>query len=151
MMVENLGWFLLGGGMTILLTVAVYGVERLIAYRRRKRFHGFISQIKSVGEELIRDEVNRQKIECGQSRGREISELNFRDPQGKQRSVKIIVDHALKGEITPEYQALVKEELKEVEGDLFIFSPEAIRDMRANGLEVDEVVAKMLKASGRMA
>jgi len=32
----------------------------------------------------------------------------------------------------------------------FVFSPNAVRDMRRNGIEPDDVVTRMLKASGRM-
>src|SRR6266404_1778320 len=77
--------------------------------------------------------------------------------------IMIIIDHDLPDLTLPDREKFKEMVLKGEAGRInevpekamekvkeFIFSPQALRDMRRAGMEPDEVVTKMLKASGRM-
>jgi hypothetical protein len=143
-MIKLFAGFIIGAGIGVI----IYAVYRKIKFRK------FLAKVKTEGSELVRDAAQ------------ETSELMFRDKDGVLNTVKIIIDHAL--DDIPEH---ARQELQEFasagsmedliaghkieEEDMnrvqqFVFSPRAVADMRRAGLEPDEVVTKMLKASGRM-
>jgi len=148
-MFELIGWFMISSGLSMLiigLCVLFYTiVRRRIMIKRNHKLIAFIERLKSEAD-LIKD-----KIESGQS-GREISELVFRDKEGNLNTVRIIIDHDLDGPY-PLLTDLVSEDDNISEVNMkqeFIFSPQAVRDMRLAGMEPDELVTRMLKSSGRM-
>ena len=96
---------------------------------------------------------------------REISEFMFRDRNRKLQTVKIIIDPNLpemedmddtsdlrvmtvpgKGEATLHSPEPV--EMNKVRD--FVFTPQCVRDMRAAGMEPEDLVARMLRDAGRM-
>ena len=156
---EAIGWFCLGFGSLFLVEASIY-LFRLYRERNRKtNFDAFIERIKSSSNE---DDQPYHK-------GKEISEFSFRDMNGKLATVKIVIDHDLPDQLVNDpnemddmiehgeagtmddlikSNRIISGPMREVEE--FVFSPRAIRNMRAGGMEPDEVVVKMLKASGRM-
>ncbi len=135
---DSLGWFLITAGIMMLIIGCAFGSIRLIRAERKSR-----------------------EIERKMGFNREISELNFRDKSGILNTVRIIVDHDIEDDATPEdIRDMSIDNLLHnhtfSEGSMekiqqFIFSAQAVRGMREHGLEPDEVITKMLKASGRMA
>lgn len=158
---ELFGGIFIGLGFALLACALCMGFFRYRTYRRRKKFAAFVERLKST---IIKDETKEEL-----KKGREVSELNFRDKSGVFTTVKIVVDHDL-----PDMIADNKEQLAEMirKGDAgtmsdllaghrieddgmkkvqeFVFSPRSVHEMRKAGMEPDEVVTKMLKASGRM-
>ena len=155
---EAFGWYMLGAGTTMLAV----GLFHLInGIYQKRRLLSFIELIKSKAPEFIKDQAHREKIEKGS--GLETSEMTFRDKEGHLNVIKIIIDHDLPDLPLPDREEFQSMVLKGEAGSInnvpekamekvheFIFSPQAVRDMRRVGMEPDEVVTKMLKASGRM-
>lgn len=160
---EAIGWFFLGAG-SMLLTIIGYGAIRaFMIFRSRKKFNAFLQNIRDAAETKVTEEQKTAK-------GREVSEFSFRDKMGELATVKIVIDHDLENNMPDLDSADIKSMIMSGEaGTLdqlfdgshvheqamskvqeFVFSPKAVRDMRAAGLEPDEVVTKMLKASWRM-
>ena len=123
----------------------------------------FIDKIKEEAPEFLKDQAAH--IEKGKvnGSGKEISEMTFHDKEGNLNTIKIIIDHDLPDVSLPDREKFKEMVLKGEAGRIsevpekamekiqeFIFSPQAVRDMRRVGMEPDEVVTKMLKASGRM-
>src|SRR6266581_6033925 len=147
------GWFLMGAGVAI-LGIGIYHLVNAI--RLKRRMLSFIERMKSDAPEFIKDQIEKGS-------GRETSEMTFRDKEGVLNTIKIIVDHDLPDvpfrDREDFYSMVVKGETGRI-NDIpekamvkvqeFIFSPQAVRNMRRDGIEPDEVVTKMLKASGRM-
>lgn len=152
-------WSIVAAGM-LGVGVAILGFcigVLLYKYRSKRKFKKFLERIKAAGEEIVKEKSKK-----------EISELSFRDKYGVMNTVRIIIDHDLGDKI--EDIKVMQEMLKSGDAgtlnDLmsghkisedamgkvqeFVFSPQAVRDMRSSGLEPDEVVTKMLRASGRM-
>ena len=155
-MLELIGWFMISAGLSMLiigLCVLFYTiVRRRIMVKRNHKLIAFIERLK-LEADLIKD-----KIESGQS-GREISELVFRDKEGNLNTIRIIIDHDLNDHPSEEKlkAMLLKDDgtITDTESHMynvqeFIFSPQAVRDMRLAGIEPDELVTRMLKSSGRM-
>src|SRR6266446_1938754 len=155
---EALGWFMLGAGVTS-LAVGLFHLVNIIMMKRSML--SFIDKIKEEAPEFLKDQAHREKIEKGS--GKETSEMTFRDKEGNLNTIKIIIDHDLPDVSLPDREKFKEMVLKGEAGRInevpekamekiqeFIFSPQAVRDMRRVGMEPDEVVTKMLKASGRM-
>src|SRR6266576_4147263 len=151
--IETLGWFMLGAGVTS-LAVGLFHLVNIIMMKRRML--SFIDRIKEEAPEFIKDQAEKGS-------GRETSEMTFRDKEGNLNTIKIIIDHDLPDVSLPDREKFKEMVLKGEAGRIsevpekamekvqeFIFSPQAVRDMRRVGMEPDEVVTKMLKASGRM-
>lgn len=160
---NDFGWFVLGAGSALFGVMIGFLWDN---YRSRKRFNGFLDGINSASEEFVKDQVHREKIEKGT---KEISELSFRDKHGVMNTVRIIIDHDMadmKVGSKQDMEGMLRTGEAGTLSDLmaghkvsedamgkvqeFVFSPQAVRDMRSSGLEPDEVVTKMLRASGRM-
>src|SRR6266404_3243093 len=150
---ETLGWFMLGAGVTS-LAVGLFHLVNIIMMKRRML--SFIDRIKEEAPEFIKDQADKTS-------GKEISEMTFRDKEGRLNTIKIIIDHDLPDLCLPDREEFKGMVLKGEAGRIsevpekamekvqeFIFSSQAVRDMRKVGMEPDEVVTKMLKASGRM-
>lgn len=157
------GWFMLGAGVALLLVGSFFFVSKLLLRRNKSRFDKFIEGLKAAAK------AEEEKGFVPVSDGKEISELTFRDKHGVMNKVRIIIDHDLndmKIGSKQEMEDMLKSGEAGTLSDLmsghkvsedamgkvqdFVFSPQAVRDMRSSGLEPDEVVTKMLKASGRM-
>lgn len=156
MLIEAFGWFMLGAGCCL----ALMALFEYLAYRRKRKFNNFLQHLVEEGHRAVQ--------EISKPGEREVSELSFRDKEGAMNTVRIIIDHDLKD------MTGTKEEFKEMilKGEAgtmsdilsghkvsedsmskvqeFVFSPQAVRDMKRAGMEPDEVVIKMLKASGRI-
>ncbi|SRR6266581_7696327 len=151
MSLEFLGWFLISAGITML----IIGIGFWIMELRYKR------KVINDAETFIQKHPYAISENPFKGIGREVSELNFRDKSGVLNTIRIIVDHNIEDECTPEdINNMSIDNLMHnhtfSEGSMekiqqFIFSAQAVRGMREHGLEPDEVVTKMLKASGRMA
>jgi hypothetical protein len=146
-MSEFVGLFLVMAGGTVL----GYAAYKALDYLRLRKFNKFISRLRNIPKDVF---------------GKEISEFTFRDKNGNFATVKIVVDHGLdyfdKSEVTEmicrgdagvlgsilDVSAIEEEKMNKVQE--FVFSPAAIKDLREAGLEPDDVVIKMLRASGRM-
>src|SRR6266446_2870799 len=150
---EALGWFMLGAGVTS-LAVGLFHLVNIIMMKRRML--SFIDKIKEEAPEFLKDQADKTS-------GKETSEMTFRDKEGNLNTIKIIIDHDLPDVSLPDREKFKEMVLKGEAGKIndvpekamekvqeFIFSPQAVRDMRRVGMEPDEVVTKMLKASGRM-
>ncbi len=150
---ETLGWFMLGAGATS-LAVGLFHLVNIIMMKRRML--SFIDKIKEEAPEFLKDQADKTS-------GKETSEMTFRDKEGNLNTIKIIIDHDLPDVSLPDREKFKEMVLKGEAGRIndvpekamekvqeFIFSPQAVRDMRRVGMEPDEVVTKMLKASGRM-
>lgn len=152
MLIESLGWFLLGAGSAVVGIMVAMLIER--RHKLNEDFKSFISKVREDG-------FARSK----QVALKEISELTFRDKSGKFDTVKIIVDP----DISPSKEDKMEEMIfKGTDGKIgelvegappaedmvkvkdFVFSSNTVRDMRASGIEPEDVVVQMLKASGRM-
>lgn len=172
MFLESFGWFMLGAGSVILGLGGVIAGERYLAYRRAKkklavakRFHSYVEKLKNSVDEALTKDVVPPPI------SKEISELTFRDKDNQLCTVKIVVDHNLDVKLTDDDKARMREMIEQGENagtldDLltnhvvtedragqvqeFVFSSMAVQRMRQAGLEPDEVVTKMLRASGRI-
>jgi hypothetical protein len=139
MLIESFAWFLMGAGAMVL----IFSVTSLIApffFRKKKK-----SEYDLVIEEL-REKADEMRVAIAEANPSiSVSMLHYRDMFGKLNIAKIIIDpsssHDLAGSV---------EEDEENHTQSFIFSAKAAAEMRANGVELDEVVTKMLKASGRM-
>src|SRR6266705_3887521 len=79
MSLEFLGWFLISAGIAMLVIGCAFGSIRLILAERKSR-----------------------EIERKMGFNREISELKFRDKSGVLNTVRIIVDHDIEDDATPE-------------------------------------------------
>jgi len=143
---------LLAGAATAVLTfvsflVFLY-VKKAAANRKFKRY---LAQVTEEGHKKIMEA------------SREVGELSFRDKSGGLCVVKIVVDHNLPDHLMDAFKAadasgnlqdimsghkVSEDAMGQVEE--FIFSPRAVRDMRAAGIEPDEVVRQMLRAAGRI-
>src|SRR6266446_6446664 len=157
---EALGWFMLGAGMTS-LAVGLFHLVNIIMMKRRML--SFIDKIKEEAPEFLKDQAAHIEKGKGNGTGKEISEMTFHDKEGNLNTIKIIIDHDLPDVFVPDREKFKEMLLKGEAGRIndvpekamekvqeFIFSPQAVRDMRRVGMEPDEVVTKMLKASGRM-
>ena len=166
-MIELIGGFFIGAG----IAMVGYGcVIMFMNWRTKRNFARFLERIRDMAAEEVTKQVG------GGERGKEVSELSFRDKDGVMNTVRIVIDPNLDATLTDED----KEEVKSVlSGNInpnmqvgtiddllkghkieesamekvqeFVFSSKAVRDMRSHGIEPDEVVTKMLRASGRMA
>lgn len=137
MPIESIGWFFIGAG-AMALVLGVFSLFRLIFLRiRTRKFRAMIKQLKEVSQELSYglEYLNNNRIDHLKP---EVSELTFRDRYGALNTVKIIID------------PLMNYGTSSTTEDEFIFSTKAVEEMRAYGIEPDEAVTKMLKASGRM-
>ncbi len=157
---ETLGWFMLGAGVTS-LAVGLFHLVNIIMMKRRML--SFIDKIKEEAPEFLKDQAAHIEKGNGNGSGKEISEMTFHDKEGNLNTIKIIIDHDLPDVSLPDREKFKEMVLKGEAGRIsevpekamekiqeFIFSPQAVRDMRRVGMEPDEVVTKMLKASGRM-
>jgi hypothetical protein len=152
---------LIGAGVGFLAGCYLY----VMRWLKLRKFRAFLDSIKKMGKE---------KVEQVKHEGREVSELTFRDKAGVLNTVRIVIDPqlditeedrvnlkaAMAGEENPGgWQAgplhevidncsIENSEMKQVKE--FIFSADAVRNMRREGLEPDEVVTRLLRASGRM-
>lgn len=159
-MLETTGWFLLGAGFSLLTIGIGIGVAR---YRRR-RFRAYVHDLKEFGERL------REMNEAAAAAQQETSELTFRDRHGDLCTVKIVIDYSLDQQLSEEDKEAMRQMIAagECSGSLtnlikthkysdmekvqqFVFSGHAAYAMREQGLEPDDVVRQMLKASGRIA
>jgi hypothetical protein len=166
-MIELIGGFFIGAG----IVMVGYGcVIMFMNWRTKRNFARFLERIRDMAAE----EVTRQV--SGGERGKEVSELSFRDKDGVMNTVRIVIDpnldatltdedkeevkSVLSGNVSPNMQVGTMDDLlkghKIEESAMekvqeFVFSSKAVRDMRSHGIEPDEVVTKMLRASGRMA
>ena len=164
---ETVGWFFIGAGIGFVLSgISIWAIN----WWSTRKFSKFLERIK----EMAAEEVTKQ-VEGGE-RGKEVSELSFRDKNGVMNIVRIVIDpnldealteedkeevrSVLAGNVNPNMQVgtmddLLKghkiEEAAMEKVQEFVFSSKAVRDMRREGIEPDEVVTKMLRASGRMA
>jgi hypothetical protein len=171
---ETLGWTFVGAGIGFL---AAGGLVYFMRWRQRHQFDRFLHQVRKMGTEealrLAEQGKESRRIEREKEGGREVSELSFRDKDGVMNTVRIIIDPDLEvpeedkkmikaimaGERAPDYQCgsindllsgcKIEEQAMERVQE-FVFSANAVRNMREDGLEPDEVVTRMLKASGRM-
>ncbi len=165
-MLEFVGGFLISAGISLVLMGISYWcsilIRRRIVAASNRKLMAFIEKLK------LESDLIKHELENDHKAGRETSELVFRDKEGILNTVKIIIDHDL------DHLASNEEELKSMilKGETgtmtdlisghnitedhigkvqeFIFSPQAVRDMRLAGMEPDEIVTRMLKASGRM-
>lgn len=160
MLIESLGWFLFGAGCATFIWGMVFLTPDIIAKRRdNKKFEDFIQDLKAQGEELLASQVRASH--------KEVSQLMFRDKTGALCTAEIVIDPDL-----PELPNMDKEALFKMvqsgevgtindmmEGkhkgsmddvERFIFSSKTVQQMREHGLEIDEFVRNMLKASGRI-
>lgn len=165
MTLENLGWFLFGAGCVIIGVVLAIAATTLIdAVRNKRKFNTYVNNLKSFGETL--EKMN-------EASSKETSELTFRDISGKLCTVKIVIDYDLDKNLSEADRDKLRDMVlrgdansgrvddiianaKYKEGELdkadqFIFSGHAVNAMRQQGIEPDEVVRRMLKASGRIA
>lgn len=153
-------WSIVAAGM-LGVGIAILGFSigaLLYKYRSKRKFKKFLEGIKSASEEIVKEKSKK-----------EISELSFRDKHGVMNTVRIIIDHDMAdmkvgskqdmedmlrtGEAGTLSDLMAGHKVSEdAMGNVqeFVFSPQAVRDMRSSGLEPDEVVTKMLRASGRM-
>jgi hypothetical protein len=163
-MIELIGGFFIGAGIGSI----IYGcVILFINWRTKRNFAKFLERIRDMAAEEVTKQVGVSK---------EVSELSFRDKNGLMNTVRIIIDpnldetlteedkeevrSVLSGNISPNMQVGTMDDLlkghKIEEATMekvqeFVFSSKAVRDMRSHGIEPDEVVTRMLRASGRMA
>lgn len=163
-MLDGLGYFLLGAGCVVLGSFLWFSWDKFRANRRKKKFQAFVDRLRKSID--VKDQAHRERIENGE---REISELTFRDKSGVMNTVKIVVDPNLEDALPKSQKEFDKmlssgntgtlsdliaghkiehEPMKKVEE--FVFSPNSVKAMRSAGLELDEVVTKMLRASGRI-
>ncbi len=166
MVLEYIGWFMISAGLSMLIIGLAFLfytiVRRRIIARNNRKLMAFIEKLK-LESDLIKNE-----LENNHKAGRETSELVFRDKEGILNTVRIIIDHDLDDIASneEELKAMILKGKTEAMTDLisghnitedhigkvqeFIFSPQAVRDMRLAGMEPDEIVTRVLKASGRM-
>ena len=165
-MLEFVGGFLISAGISLVLMGISYWcsilIRRRIVAASNRKLMAFIEKLK------LESDLIKHELENDHKAGRETSELVFRDKEGILNTVKIIIDHDL------DHLASNEEELKSMilKGETgtmtdlisghnitedhigkvqeFIFSPQAVRDMRLAGMEPDEMVTRMLKSSGRI-
>lgn len=150
---EFIAYFCLGAGTAVIAAYICFEIVRVIKwYRAERRFRSFIKQVADEGAKAVRNA------------SREVSELTFRDSKGDIKTVKIVVDHALQQDHIPDKEIdfsgnslkdlmmtnhkITEDVLGQVEE--FVFSPKCIQDMKAHGMEPDEVVREMLRAAGRI-
>lgn len=160
---EALGWFCLGAGSATLVILGPPIIAMIVRHMRNKnKFGAYVESLKGFSEALAK---------MNEERSKEVSELSFRDKDGKLCTVKIVVDYRLDDRLTDEDKEKMRQMLASGEGgklhdimtghnvtegemdriQQFVFSGYTAEQMRARGLELDEVVRKMLKASGRIA
>lgn len=155
---DQAGHVLLGLGIGCLLISGAYALHRYISDRK---FRKYIRQLTEEGQRAIREA------------SREVSELTYRDKYGALHVVKIVVDHSLQDNLSDEDKDKMKAmvasgnagfagSLQELMGghrisedaigrvEEFVFSTKAVEDMRAQGMEPDEMVRQMLRAAGRI-
>lgn len=164
MLLEALGWFLLGAGSAITIIFGVPIIAMTVRHmKNKKKFGEYVETLKGFSEKLAK---------MNEERSKETSELTFRDKDGKLCTVKIVIDSRLDDTLTPEDKERMRQMIlsgessgslddilanhKITEGEMdriqqFVFSAHTAEQMRARGIELDEVVRKMLKASGRIA
>lgn len=169
---QVIGMLFIGAGIGFVLAGGYIFVLRWMAARK---FRAFLERLKEIGDE--EEAAAKTKKEISAKSTREISELIFRDKDGVAQTVRIVIDHDIDDMMTDEDKKNVKALLtggKSTDPDIrtgsmddllagckveeaamakvqeFVFSPKAVRDMRLAGIEPEEVVTKMLKASGRM-
>lgn len=167
MLLENLGWGFIGviSGSLIYAFGALLkdNTQRLLAYRRKRKFERFLERFNSS---VRQDIFGRQQTT--QTTPNEISELTFRDKDGQLCTVQIVVDHSMNAMPSDDEMSKIMDMVKDGQDELsvikniipeedmrkvqkFIFPYDVILQMKASGLEPDEVVRKMLQASGRIA
>lgn len=166
MPLEGLLWFFMGAGTVIISVVVVRTIiaiiHRAVSRKQPRSFEEYIGELRQFSDELqerLKDDL------------KEVSELSFRDKAGALCTVKIIVDHSI--ELSDSDKENMKRMVERGDADAgslnaiiaganyeetdmhkvqnFVFSGHAAEQMRARGIELDEVVIKMLKASGRIA
>ena len=144
MLIESLGWFFIGAGVMVLMIGAV-ALSRILALRARtKKFDAMISQLKEISKTL---DYGMEHLDgnLADHLKPEVSELTFRDRYGALCTVKIIIDPRLDHDTTSRIEEDSNSSVQE-----FVFSTKAVEEMRAKGVEPDEAVTSILKASGRM-
>lgn len=166
-----LGAFLLGAGAALLGVGLGVLIHQVILFRRRRRFASYLERLRGAVDKIegpSADPANDNPMH-EKTGYKEVSELSFRDKNGEMTKVRIVIDYDLADLSKPDmqtFQAMVDSGEAGTLGDLmdghkvsedamgkvqeFVFSPQAVWQMRSSGLEPDEVVTKMLKASGRM-
>lgn len=160
-MLEIVVWFVIGFGFGF---IAAGCFVWFLNWRSTRKFQKFLRRLKETVDEKVRQKDNR-----------EVSELSFRDKDGVMNTVRIVIDHDMDRTLTDEDKEKVKSVLEghpdpdmqagsmadllsghKIEESAmenvheFVFSAKAVEDMRQYGMEPDEVVTRMLKASGRM-
>lgn len=143
-----LAYFLIGFGLALLLCVVVFLIRDWF-YNRK--FKSYVEKIKAEGHQAVKDA------------SREISELIFRNKEGKLCTVKIVIDHDIGNTLSEHindtkfsgnlHDLMSGHKIAESaigQTEEFIFSSKAVQDMRALGMEPDDVVRQMLRAAGRI-
>jgi hypothetical protein len=157
------------GAGTIGIVVFLGGkkvISDFISDRRTKRFDRYIAQLRAEADDAVRKIQSHQPLmdamrsHVSPELSQEISEFTYRGSDGNLDTVKIIIDHGLDDvagasgiqgtieDITGDQSTVEDSRMHGIKE--FVFSANAVRDMRMAGIEPDEVVVKMLKASGRM-
>lgn len=145
---DYLAQFFIGAGVGCLLVTGAMALHRYLTIRKFRRY---LQQLTQEGAKMVRDAA------------REVSELTFRDKEGELHTVKIIVDHSLKDDLSEKDMAKVEKfNLQDMlsnhkvsedamgQVEEFVFSAKAVQDMKAGGMEPDDLVRQMLKAAGRI-
>lgn len=138
MLVENLGWFMLGAGSACWL-MTMYNIYRKIRDNRNhiSKFDKMISDLKQTSA-VLSEITEMASPVTGEP---EVSELTFRDTNGKLQTVKIIVSPT---------DSHADPKILDANSNEFIFSQDVVDRMRSNGVEPDEAVTTLLRASGRL-
>lgn len=164
-LIENVGWFFIGAGFAFV----AYGCKDAYKAYRDSRQNIRLDALDALMGGLRNNGPPKAQTmpmdyeQIGHD-AREVSEFTYRSADGCFNTVRIIIDPELDDDpAQEEADAMVDGDTGMVETllrgskamemadvDEFVFSPKAVRDMRAGGLEPDDVVVKMLKASGRM-
>jgi hypothetical protein len=127
-----IAYLLLGVAAGIIASV----IWKLLSHERK--FNNYVAELRGMTEAMKQS-------------NREVSELHFRDITGRPRIVRIVVDYGLTDEVLSDGLIDFVRSTKVANNtDEMIFSPRAVRELRAKGLEPDDVVRQMLIASGIM-
>lgn len=165
---QSTGWFFIGIGTGILGLMLTIFIWSYMKRRRDQKFTAFVEELRDGVDDALASGVIPPLL----ASEKEISELMFRDRHGELCTVKIVIDHGLDRNLTDEDKARIRDMI--ISGDAgagtlddllhnhvvteeevgkvkeFVFSSDAVHKMRMAGMEPDEVVTKMLRASGRI-
>ena len=161
---DYINGFLLFSAVFFWYLVAQANIPNLIKkFQRKRRMKQFINKIKCQADDFLK-ELQAQ----GKPSEKQTSELTFRDAKGGLSVVKITVDPALDNiQLDEDDMAQMMADgiggrgldliqhgseaaKKAANQEEFVFSPKGVAMMRGMGMEPEEIVTKMLKASGRM-